>query len=281
MSGNAKNNFFGSNKLIALFIILLSIFLLQLIYNGFASENSILSINPENFWFLRFFGRLHPLAVHFPIALLLLAAILELGTIKKFNSPIRPGIQILLIAGIISSLISAIFGILLSGSAEYGDNLILHQWMGISTAFLGIFVWFLHQRVLVTDQSKYIKTYRFTLFATAFGVILAGHLGASLTHGDDYLSSTLPWSDDYENVENISFDINLKTNDNDTLSKAQEKELNLKVRAIFAHNCYKCHGEEKVKGELRLDRKDFVFKGGENGEVIKPGNTDESELFRR
>ena len=167
MSGNAKNNFFGSNKLIALLIILLSIFLLQLIYNGFASENSMLSINPENFWFLRFFGRLHPLAVHFPIALLLLAAILELGTIKKFNSPIRPGIQILLIAGIISSLISAIFGILLSGSAEYGENLILHQWLGISTAFLGIIVWFLHHRVLVKNQSQYIKTYRFTLFATA------------------------------------------------------------------------------------------------------------------
>jgi len=65
------------------------------------------------------------------------------------------------------------------------------------------------------------------------------------------------------------------------LSKVQEKELNLKVRAIFAHNCYKCHGEEKVKGELRLDRKDFVFKGGENGPVIVLGDANESELFRR
>lgn len=281
MSSNAKNNFPGNNKLIALVITLLSIFLLHLIYDEFAPANSFLSLGPENFWFLRFFGRLHPLAVHFPVALLLFTAILELSTIKKFNSPLRPGIQILLIAGIISSLISAIFGILLSGNAEYGENLILHQWLGICTAFLGIIVWFLHQKVAVKNQTLLIKSYRFALFMTTLGVILAGHLGASLTHGDDYLSSTLPWTDDYENVENISFDINSVSKDKDTLSKAQEKELNLKVRAIFAHNCYKCHGEEKVKGELRLDRKDFVFKGGENGEVIIPGNINESELFRR
>jgi uncharacterized membrane protein/mono/diheme cytochrome c family protein len=281
MSNNAKNNFFGNNKLIAIFIILLSIFLLQLIYNDFASSKSLLSFNPENFWFLRLLGRLHPLAVHFPVALLLFTALLELGTIKNFNSTLRPGIKILLIAGIISSLISAIFGILLSGSAEYGENLILHQWLGISTAFSGILVWFLHQRILIKNQTQYIKTYRLALFITALGVIIAGHLGASLTHGDDYLSSTLPWTDNFENTETTSFDINSNNHDQDTLTKAQEKELNLKVRAIFAHNCYKCHGDEKVKGDLRLDSKDFVFKGGENGEVIVPGKPEESELFRR
>ena len=281
MSNNAKNNFFGNNKLIALFIVLLSIFLLQLIYNDFAASKSLLSFNPENFWFLRLLGRLHPLAVHFPVALLLFTALLELGTIKNFNSTLRPGIKILLIAGIISSLISAIFGILLSGSAEYGENLILHQWLGISTAFSGILVWFLHQRILIKNQTQYIKTYRLALFITALGVIIAGHLGASLTHGDDYLSSTLPWTDNFENTETTSFDINSNNHDQDTLTKAQEKELNLKVRAIFAHNCYKCHGDEKVKGELRLDSKDFVFKGGENGEVIVPGKPEESELFRR
>jgi uncharacterized membrane protein/mono/diheme cytochrome c family protein len=281
MSNNAKNNFFGNNKLIALFIVLLSIFLLQLIYNDFASSKSLLSFNPENFWFLRLLGRLHPLAVHFPVALLLFTALLELGTIKNFNSTLRPGIKILLIAGIISSLISAIFGILLSGSAEYGENLILHQWLGISTAFSGILVWFLHQRILIKNQTQYIKTYRLALFITALGVIIAGHLGASLTHGDDYLSSTLPWTHNFENTETTSFDINSNNHDQDTLTKAQEKELNLKVRAIFAHNCYKCHGDEKVKGDLRLDSKDFVFKGGENGEVIVPGKPEESELFRR
>ena len=58
-------------------------------------------------------------------------------------------------------------------------------------------------------------------------------------------------------------------------------ELNIQVRAILAHNCYKCHGAEKVKGELRLDRKDMVFKGGEHGSIITAGNPMESEIVKR
>jgi mono/diheme cytochrome c family protein len=69
--------------------------------------------------------------------------------------------------------------------------------------------------------------------------------------------------------------------DTGKLTKKQEAELNVQVRAIFAHNCYKCHGSEKVKGELRLDRKDMVFKGGEDGPIIIPGNARESEIFKR
>ena len=281
MSNNTKNSFPGNNKLIALFITILSIFLLHLIYDEFAPANSFLSLGSENFWFLRFFGRLHPLAVHFPVALLLFTAFLELITIKKFNSPLRPGIQILLIAGIVSSLLSAIFGILLSGNAEYGENLILHQWLGISTAFLGIIVWQLQNRIVVKNQVSLIKTYRITLFITAFGVMAAGHFGASLTHGDDYLSSTLPWNQEYQDTTTVSFDLASFNKEAVKLNEKQELELNLKVRAIFAHNCYKCHGDEKVKGELRLDSKGMTFKGGENGPVIIPGNSAESELFRR
>lgn len=278
MNRNSKNNFSG-NKVIVVSVTLLSIFLLHLIYSEFAPSGSTLIIAPDSFWFWKFLGRLHPLAVHFPVSLLLFAAILEFFTLKKFDSSLRPGIQMLLIAGTISSLLSAIFGYLLSANGGYEEYLSIHQWLGISTAFLGISVWMLHQRILIKNQTGLIRTYRSSLFITALGVMAAGHFGASLTHGDDYLSGTIPWSDDYENVENVSFDIS--SIKQDTLSKEQEKELNLKVRAIFAHNCYKCHGDEKVKGELRLDRKGFVFKGGENGPVIVAGNTSESELYRR
>src|SRR6476661_7424657 len=51
-----------------------------------------------------------------------------------------------------------------------------------------------------------------------------------------------------------------------------------KVRPILAENCYKCHGEEKQKGSLRLDLREMVFAGGENGPVIVPGKPDESPL---
>jgi mono/diheme cytochrome c family protein len=65
------------------------------------------------------------------------------------------------------------------------------------------------------------------------------------------------------------------------LDESQVQELNLQVRTIFAHKCYSCHGRAKSKGELRLDTKEFVFAGGENGDVIVPGDPEKSELIRR
>src|SRR5687767_3607191 len=58
----------------------------------------------ETFWLWNFFGHLHPLVVHFPIGLILFAAILELFTLKNFNSKLRPGIDLLVIAGVISAV---------------------------------------------------------------------------------------------------------------------------------------------------------------------------------
>src|SRR4249919_3726584 len=53
----------------------------------------------DSFWLWNFLGHLHPLAVHFPVALLLFAAILEFFTLKNFNSRLRPGINLLVFAG--------------------------------------------------------------------------------------------------------------------------------------------------------------------------------------
>ena len=280
MNQNLKKAFTG-NKVIVLCITLLVILLLQFIYTEFTQSTSPIALALENFWLWRFLGRLHPIAVHFPVGLLLFAAFMELFTLKKFSSSLRPGIQMLVIAGAVSALFSAFFGYFLSTESEFGEYLSIHQWLGITTAFLGIIVWQLQNRITVKNQVSLIKTYRITLFITAFGVMAAGHFGASLTHGDDYLTSTLPWNEEYEDTNTTSFDLASFNTDTVKLTVKQETELNLKVRAIFAHNCYKCHGDEKIKGELRLDRKNMVFKGGENGPVIIPGNAAESELFRR
>src|SRR4051812_50049825 len=44
----------------------------------------------------------------------------------------------------------------------------------------------------------------------------------------------------------------------------QVKFFEEKVRPILAENCYKCHGEEKQKGSLRLDLREAVLAGGGN-----------------
>ena len=50
------------------------------------------------------------------------------------------------------------------------------------------------------------------------------------------------------------------------------------IQPIFENSCVKCHGAQKPKGKLRLDSLDGVLKGGEDGKVVKPGNSAESML---
>ena len=50
------------------------------------------------------------------------------------------------------------------------------------------------------------------------------------------------------------------------------------IRPLFEASCFRCHGEEKQKGELRLDRLEAVLKGGEDGKVVIPGDSKKSVL---
>jgi hypothetical protein len=64
-------------------------------------------------------------------------------------------------------------------------------------------------------------------------------------------------------------------------ARAEPTFFQARIAPIFDRNCVTCHGAEKHKAGLRLDTFDRVMKGGEGGEVVKPGNLKESELFRR
>jgi hypothetical protein len=52
------------------------------------------------------------------------------------------------------------------------------------------------------------------------------------------------------------------------------------IRPILEERCYSCHGPEKQKSGLRLDRKASALKGGESGPVIQPGKSAESKLIQ-
>ena len=52
------------------------------------------------------------------------------------------------------------------------------------------------------------------------------------------------------------------------------------VRPLFVEHCHKCHGAVKQKGELRLDSREAVLKGGDTGPAMVPGNPAESELIK-
>lgn len=235
----------------------------------------------EVFWLWKFLGRLHPLAVHFPVGLLIFAAFLEVFTIGNFNSKLRPGINLLILAGVVGAVISVAFGLLLANLEGYGgDTLSIHQWTGIGTAVLGLGLLFMLHQVSNRNNFKHIFPFRALLFVTGIGVSVAGHFGASLTHGEEYLTSVLPWNED-ETYAAVDMDIDLVSFQAEELSEEKQIKLVGQVRAIFAHNCYNCHSTAKIKGDLRLDSKEHVFKGGESGAVIIPGDPKKSDLVRR
>ncbi len=53
------------------------------------------------------------------------------------------------------------------------------------------------------------------------------------------------------------------------------------IRPLLRERCVECHGEEKQKGELRLDAKAFAFKGGHDGAAIVAGDPSKSPLHLR
>lgn len=50
------------------------------------------------------------------------------------------------------------------------------------------------------------------------------------------------------------------------------------IRPLFEASCFKCHGEEKQKEDLRFDTLKDTLKGGEHGSIITPGKSAESKL---
>ena len=231
-------------------------------------------------WIFQLLGRLHPLLVHFPIGLLVVAFIFELFTIGGKRQGLRDGIYWMLIVGAATATIAALMGWLLGTYDDYtGDLVSYHQYTGMATAFFAVATLLLLRNVVNKKLHDY-RIYRLGLFLTVFFLSIAGHLGASLTHGEDYLTSVLPGNNNsYDNSKSLALLTELKKTD--SLSLEQKDKLNLEVRAIFAHNCYQCHSENKQKGELMLDSKEGVFKGGESGLVVVAGKPAESELYKR
>lgn len=48
------------------------------------------------------------------------------------------------------------------------------------------------------------------------------------------------------------------------------------ILPIFKTSCIGCHGEERQKGDLRLDSLPAVLKGGEHGTIVVPGDSKKS-----
>jgi uncharacterized membrane protein len=258
-------------------LIILLVFSLAAAVNPALAASGAEKATYQGFWLWSFLGRLHPMVVHFPIGLLYIALLFELLAWRKKTTQYANSIKILILTGSISAVVSVVLGLVLANTETYGSSVLqLHQWLGIATMALACTTFWLY-----TQNAR--RAGLAVLTATVLGVTVAGHYGSELTHGEDYLTSVLPSgnieeadSDDADGNAGFSF-----ASVKGPLTAPQLQELNIQVRTILAHNCYSCHGETKVKGDLRLDGKQYIFKGGKDGKIVEPFHPENSEIIRR
>lgn len=212
---------------------------------------------------VEFLGRFHPVLVHLPIGILLLACIFQLATVKPRFSFLQPVIPVIIFWGILGAVASAISGYFLSLSGDYEGSLVQwHQWFGIAVALLSLGLYLLYKR---TIRVKYIRVTALLLIVL---ISVTGHLGGSLTHGSEYL--TEPLTKNSSSVSPVKPLPNIQ----------QAAVYGDMVQPVLQARCYSCHGPDKQKGKLRLDLPDLMMKGGKNGKVIVAGSAEESELIR-
>ncbi|MFY0593445.1 c-type cytochrome domain-containing protein [Roseivirga sp.] len=203
--------------------------------------------------FFQFVGRLHPLLLHFPLVLLLVAFIFEIYGKRKPNW--KEPAEFLLIAGAATAYVSALAGFLLSSGANYsGQTFELHKWLGLTMSWLAT--------IIYTGKSYLAsKNYYLPLFGVAcLVIIVTGHYGASLTHGESFLTEVF----DEEKVM--------------TLEPTAPVFAQV-VQPLLKSKCESCHNPNKLKGSLSLASRDDMLKGGETGAIFIPGDLENSILI--
>jgi hypothetical protein len=198
-------------------------------------------------------GRMHPLVIHFPIVLLILFIGQQLLLKQKQDNT-------LLLLTAFTAAITATMGLLLSKEPGYdADALAIHKWSGISLSFLTLawYAWF-----------ENIKKIKWAPPATAaLALILltfAGHQGATITHGQNFLLAPVITATPKKTV---AFDEAIVFND--------------MVQPILKNKCMNCHNSSKAKGELVMETASLMLKGGKTGPIYDSSKADFGLLMQR
>jgi uncharacterized membrane protein len=230
----------------------------------------------------QFVGRFHPLVVHLPIALLLLVPLLEFAGAVRRSSHLRESADFVLTLSVISVFFAVFLGWLLAWSGGYEGRLVTnHMWGGFSLAVGVVLCYFLRP----WDK----RLYGVALFATLLVLVWTADKGGKLTHGEAFMTRHMPARlrsllhvPALQNkVQPAVRTAGLAPPNSRSAPSPSATFYAARVAPIFEDKCSGCHNAEKRKGKLRLDTFENVMRGGKDGVVVKPGDTDQSELFRR
>jgi uncharacterized membrane protein len=260
-------------------------------------------------------GHFHPLLVHLPIGILILGILIAFAGQRQKWQHLTTFLPFILLWGAISAIFACVTGYILALNGEYKAELLdRHQWSGIVLAIVTTIA-YLNQRFGKLDN-KYVLLANW-LFIGGL-LVVVGHYGGSMTHGVGYMTegvfekkekkkdmalpidtvqnqqvtsilngiSTLPASVSTNQSATQTTTPNPKTAIIGQATMPQNtppenpifvyKDL---IQPILEQRCYSCHGENKSKGDLRLDSPEYILKGGETGKVLVAGNVEKSLLY--
>lgn len=217
-----------------------------------------------------FFGRFHPLIIHFPVVLILLSLIFEAinrSGISKISSSV---IGLILGLALIGSLFSVGLGFLLYYTGEYsGETMQQHLWGGILlTASVSVAMYLLLYYLQSGSNSIYTG-YLSCLIGANLILIYTSHHGGSLTHGSEYLTEYMP---------------SFSSEEIDWKPKPVEDMLVYEdlIVPFLDKKCMSCHNENKAKGGLNMTSYHQLLKGGKGDHpTLVPGSSMKSDLSRR
>ncbi len=206
-------------------------------------------------------GRMHPMLLHFPIVLLLVSLIMEFlqFNIKEDSRAFYQSITgKIMFSGILLAALTVIMGIFLSleDSYEGGEVLNWHKWSGVSIVFLA-------SLIFIFRTSNWYKgaVSKAAAIILSFSIILAGHFGAVLTHGENFVLEPVTKSQLVPIEQALVYDH--------------------VIQPIFQEKCVSCHSDEKLKGKLKLTDSASIMKGGKTGKLFVPGDPKVSLLLER
>jgi uncharacterized membrane protein len=213
----------------------------------------------------QFLGRFHPLAVHLPIAFLLLVPLLEIS--GKFRPALREAAGLVLGCAAVCSVAAVILGMLLAHGGGFAHEAVRgHMWSGLALT-ITVILCSLIRPSWTSGRSAWLYPILLTgvLILTAW----TGHQGGALTYGRTYLTEFAPAFVKHLGPQKVYPPV-------DPASVYATR-----IQPILDSNCLSCHNASKVKGGLQLDTFAHLMDGGSGGDVINPGHADKSVLLTR
>ncbi len=204
---------------------------------------------------LQLVGRTHPLLLHFPIVLLLLGLIFFWIPGIRDKKEIREIGDLSFLTGINFAGLTVVAGLILAQEEYEGDALFWHQWVGIGIFVLSVVIYFL--------RDKSFRALKPLTLALVAGIFITGHLGANLTHGEDFLLAPI------------------KSDEVELVAMSEAEIFRDMVQPILEAKCQSCHKEGKIKGELRMDHLEGLKKGGKSGPFVVAEDFENSMLIQR